>query len=313
MSEELYLKYRPTLLKHIIGQDEAVASIRGLMANGGWPHASILSGPSGTGKTTVARILRRKLGCSDQDFVEINAASSRGIDTVREIESSYKLAPMGGRSRVWLFDEGHRLTSDGQSGLLKMLEDCPSHVYFMIATTDPSKLLPTIKTRCTEIRFKPLDDAHLAWLVLQVGDEEGKKDLLTKPLVTKIVAASQGSARKALVLLQKVLSLETEEERLTAVDEGGEQAIFLGRALMQREVNWKTVAESLKAIKESNDDPEGVRRGVLGYAAAVVVGGGPMADYATAVLDAFSDSIWNTGWPGLVLAAKRAFNNRGRR
>jgi DNA polymerase III gamma/tau subunit len=193
------------------------------------------------------------------------------------------------------------------------LEDCPSHVYFMIATTDPSKLLPTIKTRCTEIRFKPLDDDNLAGLLQKVAEAEGKLGALPHPVQDKIVKVSQGSARKALVLLHKVLSLDNEVEQLAAVDEGGEQAIFLGRALMQREVNWKTVAESLKTIKESNDDPEGVRRGVLGYAAAVVVGGGPMADYATAVLDAFSDSIWNTGWPGLVLAAKRAFNNRGRR
>src|SRR5437773_2031788 len=128
---ELYKKHRPRKFADVVGQPRAVAALESMVAAGEVPHSVLFAGPSGTGKTTLARILARELGCG-KNFKEINAAESRGIDSIREVQSVMGLAPMGGKCRVWLWDEAHRLTPDSQSALLKTLEDTPSHVYFML-------------------------------------------------------------------------------------------------------------------------------------------------------------------------------------
>src|SRR6516162_10204948 len=107
---ELYKKYRPTCFNDVIGQDAAVLTLTKLIRAKKVPHALILSGPSGVGKTTIARILQKVLDCADWSFEEINAADTRGIDTVRAVRQSMSLAPIGGKSRIFLFDEAHQLT-----------------------------------------------------------------------------------------------------------------------------------------------------------------------------------------------------------
>lgn len=312
MSDELYLKHRPRKLKDIIGQTEAVASIQGFIANGGLPHVIMFSGPSGTGKTTIARILARNLGCDMQfDFREVNAAGSRGIDTTREIESQYQLSPIRS-ARVWLFEESHRLTHDAQSHLLKMTEDFPAHVWFMFTTTDPAKVLPTLRGRCTEIALKPLTEGQLTTIIKEVLAKE--KTTVAPRVMIEIVKQSQGSARKALVILHQVLGLDSEKKQLDAVCSAStDKAEFLGRALMKQNPTWPEVVEALKGIKESNEDPEGIRRGVMAYASTVILGGGAQSNWAFAVLDSFSDSIFYTGFPGLVLASRRVMNLRERK
>ena len=149
---ELYKKYRPDGYGDLVGQAPAVKVLRGLLKKG-LPHAMLLTGPSGCGKTTVARIIKNKLQCQDSDFVELNSASDRGIDVIRGIDGRMRLGGLLGGPRIWLFDECHRLTKDAQEAMLKYLEDTPSHVYFLLATTEPDKLITAIRTRCTEVRF----------------------------------------------------------------------------------------------------------------------------------------------------------------
>ena len=136
---ELYRKYRPTSFKQVVGQEEAIRTLTELGKRKAIPHAILFTGPSGVGKTTLARILQRKLKCVGNDFVEMNAANDRGVGIIRSIQNKVGLAPMLGSCRIWLMDEAHQLTSDAQSAFLKLLEDTPSHVYFMLATTDPQK------------------------------------------------------------------------------------------------------------------------------------------------------------------------------
>ena len=161
MSKELYKKHRPKNLKRVFGQSVAIGTLKPLIEAKQVPHSLLLTGPSGCGKTTLARILVKELKCAKADFMEVNCADFRGIDTVRDIRTRMMQAPIGGDCRVWLIDEAHMLTSAAQTAFLKMLEDTPDHIYFFLATTHPQKLLKTIKTRCTEIKLKEMTAKYL--------------------------------------------------------------------------------------------------------------------------------------------------------
>jgi DNA polymerase III gamma/tau subunit len=292
---ELYRKHRPRTLGAVVGQEHAVAQLKEMGKANRLPHVILFSGPSGTGKTTISRILKEKLECSDSCFHEINAADSRGIDTVRDIRQRMGIAPIGGKTTIYLIDEAHKLTNDAQNGFLKILEDTPSHVYFFLATTDPQKLIATIKTRCTEIALKPVSQAALKTLVQTVAEKEDKE--VADEVADKIAEYAEGSARGALVILHRILGLETKEEQLESIEKGAvkNQSIDLCRALINK-TSWKEVAKILEGLKDQ--EAESIRRHVLGYAQAVLLKSGQ--DRAFVVLDVFSRHLYDVGFPGLV-------------
>lgn len=303
MSEELclYRKHRPTLFKHLIGQTEAATTLARMVQNKKVNQAMIFTGSSGTGKTSAARILRDKLDCKSTDYQEINAAESRGIDTVRDIASQCKTSAGFGSCKIYVWDEGHALTKDAQSALLKILEDTPPNVYFIIATTEPLKLLTTIHTRCLEIKFKAIKLLDLRALVEDVIKKEGKS--ISIKVSSRIAEVAEGSARKALVDLEKVIDVEDEKKQLELlVDEDSKrQAIEIARILIEgQKVKWLEVAS---IIKEVDADPDSIRRLILAYATTVLLGAGDKASQADNVIQAFSDSFWQTGKAGLVSAA----------
>lgn len=298
---EFYKKHRPTTFKQIVGQNDAIRVLSELQKRDAIPHAILLTGPSGCGKTTVARILKNKLECSDQDFCEINAADARGVEVIRDIRQRMSLSPMnGGKCRVWLLDEVHQLLGPSQSILLKMLEDTPSHVYFMLATTDAGKLLPTIKTRCTEIKLQSLSADCITELVKDIAEKEELE--LSDEVVFRIVEVADGSARKALVLLDQIAGIEDEEERLSAIlsSDSKRQAIELARAMINPRSKWKDVAAIIKGIE--GEEPETIRRLVLGYASAVLLNGG-VPGRCFHVLSCFESNFFDSGKAGLVRAA----------
>lgn len=298
--QELYLKYRPTCFRQVVGQDEAVRMLEEMMASGRVPHSLLLTGPSGCGKTTIARILKAHLECGDMDFFEMNAADTKGIDTIRDIRSRMTLSPVQGRCRMWLIDEAHKLTNDAQTGLLKMLEDTPRHVYFVLATTDPGKLLKTIHTRCTEVRLGLLSQSHIARVVKRAVKHEGK--VISEEVVDKLTEVADGSARKALVLLHSAIGLEDEEKQLAAICKGDSEvhAKELCQLFLRNpRAKWPEVASYLKDLKE---EPEDVRRAILGYMTTVLLGGGKLAARAFFIITCFEDSFYNSGKAGLVRA-----------
>ncbi len=299
MIEELYKKHRPTKLSDVVGQPDAVRMLKDMGRRGAVPHCLMLSGPSGVGKTTIARILREKLECSDADFAELNTADFRGIDMVREIRQRVGLAPLGGKSRVWLVDEAHKLTVDAQHAFLKLLEDTPKHVWFFLATTEPQKLLLTIRTRATEMKLRALKSPELKALVLDVAGREGME--LSDEVSDKIADVADGSARKALVLLNQIVGVEGEEDRLATVAAGDATAaaVEIARALIRPGVRWPEVAKLLKSVDE---EPEAVRRMVLGYFCQVLLGGGKMADRAFKIIDVMSRNFFDSGKAGLAAA-----------
>lgn len=303
MTAELYKRYRPQEFEEVIGQAAAVKTLKGFIDRRKVPHTMLFSGPSGTGKTTLARILRRKLGCGDMDYDEKNCAKDRGIDMVRDIAMRMGSAALSGRCRVFLLDECHQLTGEAQSGLLKMLEDTPRHVYFILCTTHAQKLLKTIKTRCTDVPVKEVPAKDLIGLVNRVAENE--KIELGEDVAAKIAEHSLGSARMALVLLEAMIGLDPAEQLAKAAQGGTEtEAIKIAKQLMNPRTTWKDMSATLKEVLEADGDAEGLRRMVMGYVSAALMGGGwgsPLPR-CFVILDEFKGNFFDNGKAGLIAA-----------
>lgn len=298
---ELYRKHRPRKLEAVIGQPAAVAQLARFLKRANVPHALLYTGPSGCGKTTLARIVARAVGTkSKRDLKELNCADFRGVDMVRDIRSKVNLQGFSGGARTWIIDEAHMLTKDAQNAFLKLLEDPPTHAYFALATTDPSKLLPTVRNRTTVITVRSIPHAALEAHVKSVAKAEGTK--LSSEVLEQIATVADGSARKALVLLEQVIGLDDEEQQLAAIEAGdvAKASIDLCRALIDPRAQWPNVAKLLKSIDE---EPEKVRRAVLGYATSVLLGCGKLAPRAALVISAFGDNVYDSGRGGLANAA----------
>lgn len=298
MSTSLYTKYRPATLDSVYGNEGVVDSIRGLLANlDSAPHSYLLTGPTGCGKTTVGRIISNLLGCVGADYIEIDSADFRGIDTVREVRKQAFYKPLEGRCRVWLVDECHKLTGDAQNALLKILEDPPKHVYFILATTDPQKLIPTIKGRCVTYQMSQLNDTQMYRLLRKIVKKEGEE--LEKEVYDQIIQDSLGHPRNAINVLEQVLKSpsETRVELAKRSAEEQSQVIELCRALIGGK-RWKEISLILTGLKDQ--DPESIRRAVLGYCQTVLLSKDDMK--AGLIMEYMIEPFYNTGFPGLVFA-----------
>lgn len=474
----LHLKYRPRTFAEIVGNQQVVESIQTMLADEkSRPHSFLLHGPTGCGKTTIARIMAAELGCAGNDYREVDSADFRGIDTVREIRKHSQFRPLEGPCRVWVIDECfaagtgilmgdgttkpieriqigdviknlegtspvkhlfrnkvaldrivrvyftdgrsvvcsqehlfltsrgwkpahllnkkdltllqggcgksgienrcgsrwagafterslverqekrgqittvgvegvevyqsgsanrsfdgvvshkergqgfvtfydleieghpsycangtlvhncHKMTNDAQNAMLKILEDTPSHVYFILCTTDPQKLIGTVRGRCSQFQVQQLSDREMMSLLRHVVKTE--VEILPRPVYEQIIQDSLGHPRNALQILGQVLSVDPEMRLETAKRAAEEttQAIELCRALI-RGAGWKEVAVLLSGLMEQ--DPEGIRRAVLGYCQAILLKGSNLQ--AGRVLESFIDPFYDSGKPGLVLA-----------
>jgi len=298
--KELYKRYRPKNLDTIIGQDQAIDKITKWLKYKSLPHTLLFTGPSGVGKTTIARILRKELECRKADYQELNTADARGIDKVREIRSRMMTAPMTGACRIWLLDEVHKWTTDSQHAMLKILEDTPSHVYFFLATTNPEKLIRTIITRCSQIGLKSLSDADISKLLLKISKTEKKK--IPKEVIEKIIDNSFGSARQALVFLHGIINLNGKTEMLNAIQSETleSQAENIVKILFRKNTTWKQIARALQECKK--EEPEQLRWAILEYARKVLLGGGGMAGRAYLIINAFRDNFYDSKHAGLAAA-----------
>ena len=294
----LYLKYRPQTLEEIVGNPEVTQALEGMLSTpDSCPHVFLLHGPTGCGKTTIGRIIASRLGCKGSDFREVDSADFRGIDTVREIRKQSQFKPLEGPCRVWLIDECHKMTNDAQNALLKILEDTPKHIYFVLCTTESHKLLKTILGRCSQFAVKPLNDNQMFRLLRKVVKEEGQS--LPKIVYEQIAQDSFGHPRNALQILDQVLRVE-EDQRLEVAKRSAEEqseSIELCRALIKGD-SWKGISGILNGLKDQ--DPEGIRRHLLGYAQSVLLRGGD--DTAARIIEELYEPLYNVGFAGLVYA-----------
>lgn len=295
----LYLTHRPIDFSEVVGNKEILSALEGVLAKKEKPHSYLLTGETGCGKTTVARIIAKKLGCKGSDYKEVDSADFRGIDTIREIRKQIQYKPLEGTCVVWLIDECHKLTNDAQNALLKTLEDTPNHVYFILATTDPQKLLNTIKGRCSQFQLKVLTDMEMYRLLKKVVLAE--KSSLDKNIYEQIILDSMGHPRNALQILEQVLAV-TPDKRLDVAKRKAEEyneMIELCRVLINTRTSWKEVAKILTGLKEQ--EPETIRRVVLGYAQSVLLKG-VINDRAGLILEEFGTPFYDSGFPKLTYA-----------
>ena len=297
---ELYKRHRPKTLKGVVGNKSTVATLKNMLERKTLPHTILFHGPSGAGKTTLARILKTELECHPMDFQELNCSSFRGIDTIRDIERTMSLAPVGGKCKIWLLDEFHQMSKDGMNASLKILEDTPAHVYFLICTTDPQKLLKTIRTRCSEMPVEYLEEDDVKKLLLRVAKRE--KITLSQDTIEEIYDASEGSARKCLVLLDKVKNLP-EEARSNAItcQEEEREGIELCRALIEKNPSWSKVS---KLLREITADPESLRWSIMGYCSAILLK--KADDNIYRVLTCFENHFYDSKKFGLVSSCYEA-------
>ncbi|HCC06274.1 TPA: DNA polymerase III subunit gamma/tau [Candidatus Nomurabacteria bacterium] len=200
----LYRKYRPQTFSDVVGQEQLVTLLEGAIKQNKVSHAYLFCGSRGTGKTTVARIFANLIGCNPEDIIEIDAASNRGIDEIRELREAVRTAPFSSPYKVYIVDEAHMLTKEAANALLKTLEEPPSHVVFILATTDPNKLPQTIVSRCQKINFKQPDNKTLADRLVYIAEKEDKT--ITNESAELIARHSMGSYRDAIGILEQVLT-----------------------------------------------------------------------------------------------------------
>src|SRR3989344_7095124 len=211
----LYRKYRPQSFKEVLGQDHVVKVLEGALKQGNIAHAYLFAGSRGTGKTSVARILAKEAGCTDKDLYEIDAASNRGIDDIRELREGVNVLPFESRYKVYVIDEVHMLTKEAFNALLKTLEEPPPHVLFMLATTEIDKLPETIISRCKVFQFKKPGLDELRQVITTASKKEGRQ---LEPLATDLIALlGDGSYRDALGVLQKTFGVTADKKNLPAL------------------------------------------------------------------------------------------------
>ena len=237
MYQTLYRKYRPLNLDEVVGQQVIVKTLKNAILNNQLSHAYLFTGPRGTGKTSIAKILARTINCTNLndttpcnkcvnctqnlnqpvDIIEIDAASNNGVDEIRELKSKVNLVPTINKYKVYIIDEVHMLTTGAFNALLKTLEEPPAHIIFILATTEPHKIPMTILSRCQRFDFKRISNRDLVKRLKYVVDQEKIK--IEENCLEEIARLSNGGMRDALSILDQVNAYADDQIKIEQIHE----------------------------------------------------------------------------------------------
>ena len=256
----LYRTYRPSTFDEVAGQEHIVRTLKNALATGKLAHAYLFAGPRGTGKTTMAKLLAKALNCDEgighqcnecknctaiiegthPDVLELDAASNNGVDEIRDLIDKVKYGTILGRYKVYIIDEVHMLSTGAFNALLKTLEEPPEHVIFILATTEPHKILPTILSRCQRYDFTKLSDGDIKNRLKAVLEKEGVE--YNEDAIDIIISLADGGMRDALSILDQVLAysgnkLNTQDVLDIFALESKEEKIELLNSIINKDVS----------------------------------------------------------------------------
>jgi len=289
MSLVLYRKYRPQTFSEVVGQEHIIRTLSNAVSSGLITHAYLFSGPRGSGKTTIARLLAKAVNCQNLqgsdpcnkcsscleitgnralDLLEIDAASHRGIDEIRELIEGIKFVPTKLKYKVFIIDEAHQLTKEAFNALLKTLEEPPDHAIFILATTEIHKMIPTIVSRCQRFDFRKLTLPEIIKRLESICKKENVK--LEKPALELIAINSGGSFRDAEGLLGQALTFANSKKEIKAEEikdllglVGIDSVSKFTDFLCQRKV--KEAIYFLNETLEKGLDPQEFSRSLINY------------------------------------------------
>ncbi len=324
-------RWRPRSFPEVTRQEHVTRTLQNAIRQGRLAQAYLFGGRRGTGKTTMARILAMGLNCQAEglggptaepcgkcsscesirngtspDVIELDAASNRGIDEIRALQENVRLSPMAGRYKVYIIDEAHQMTKDAYNAFLKTLEEPPPHVVFILATTEPEKIIPTVRSRCQRFDFRPVPEGDIRERLRAIAEAEGFK--LSDELLLLISRKAEGSLRDALGLLEQCVAFSGESPTVSdflAVTGGLDRDALRSLAALAAQGRVIEVVAALDGMLKAGRDPGAILDGLIAYlrevflaglrakegaAAAAAEAGGPPPD-AELVADA-------KAWPG---------------
>ena len=266
MYQALYRKYRPKTLDDIFGQDVIVKIIKNSILNNQISHAYLFAGPRGTGKTSIAKIFAKIINCenpkdckpcekctsciteNNSDIIEIDAASNNGVDEIRELRNKVNLLPAYGKYKVYIIDEVHMLTQGAFNALLKTLEEPPAHVIFILATTDPHKVIETILSRCQRLDFKKISNEAIVENLSKISKQENID--IDKEALKEIAVLADGGMRDSVGMLDQARAYT--EGKITVDDIHDINGTLTEKDL--KELLEKIITDKLDEILEKIDN-----------------------------------------------------------
>lgn len=297
-TETLINKFRPERFDQVLGHEEMLAALQRSLKESTHPHAFLFTGPSGVGKTTIARIIAKEL---KTEVLELDAATNSGVAEMRELNDLATHVPLSGAGkRMVIIDECHALSKNAWQTTLKLLEEPPPHLYIALCTTEVDKVPQTVKTRCFHVVLRPVKPRDIEDLLLVVSElEEWKVD---PEVLREVVRASDGSPRKALSILQVVHGVTSKEEVRRVIDliDAGEATIELAQLLLSGKTDWAQVRAGLQAIADDEFDGAKIHLGRYFAGAMLRSESEKQAKLAWQLLDALL-------FPTSTLDAKAAF------
>ncbi len=267
-----YRKYRPKTFSELVGQEHIVTTITNAIGSDKVSHAYLFCGPRGSGKTTVARLLAKAVNCRNRkgfepcgecpscldiakgsavDLIEIDAASHRGIDEIRELKEGIRFAPSGSCKKIYIIDESHQLTKEAANALLKILEEAPDHAIFILATTEAHKMISTIISRCQRFDFRKLTVTELVKRMEMISKKEGIK--IEKEALELIALNSEGAARDAEGLLGQIASFFPDGKEAIKAEEIEELLGLVDIALVSKMTDFIITKDIKGALGLLND------------------------------------------------------------